>query len=72
MSRRVISISLPGELADQLDKICKSLDRGKSWAIQKALGQFLEDQADGIVAHARATDGSEPIDAEEVYRDLGI
>jgi predicted transcriptional regulator len=72
MSRKVISISLPDELAEQLDRVCKRLDRGKSWAIQSALRQFLEDQADGIVAHARANDGTEPLNAEDVYRELGI
>jgi RHH-type rel operon transcriptional repressor/antitoxin RelB len=72
MTRKIISVSLPDKLASQLDTICKKLDRGKSWAIQKALQNFLEDQADGIVAHARSNDGSQPISADEVYAELGI
>lgn len=72
MPRSIISISLPDELAEQLATYCALNERGKSWVLQHALREYLEDQIDGAVAAKRSRDKNKMIDSEEVYKTLGI
>jgi RHH-type transcriptional regulator, rel operon repressor / antitoxin RelB len=42
----MLSIRLPQELEEKLEKVSKSEDRSKSWIIRKALERYLEDLID--------------------------
>jgi RHH-type rel operon transcriptional repressor/antitoxin RelB len=68
-----ISIRLPPDLADQLDRIAKETERSKSFVIQKALEAYMEEYADLQIAWDRLHDLSDPLEsAAELRKSLAL
>ena len=72
MPRSIISVSLPDELAEKLAAYCALNERGKSWVLQRALREYLEDEIDGSIAAQRSKDKKLMVSSEEVYKNLGL
>jgi len=45
MSEPNVSVELPAELADRIDSLARSIDRPRSWVVEKAVEEYLETQA---------------------------
>ena len=56
-----VSVRLPGDLSERLDRIAKSLDRPKTYIITKALREYLEEYEDYLVALNRLNDKDDQI-----------
>ncbi len=54
-----ISVRLPADVIDTLDKVAVALDRPRSWVILRALRQYLADE------------GAEVLDVREGIAELG-
>lgn len=68
-----ISIRLPDRLAKELDDIAKETERPRSYHVQKALQNYLEDQADLQVALDRLHDvNDQMISSDEMRKSLGL
>ena len=68
-----ISVRLPPDLADQLDRIAKETERSKSFVIQKALEAYIEEYADLQIAWDRLHDLSDPLEnAAELRKSLAL
>ena len=68
-----ISVRLSKELAEQLDSIAKETERSRSFIIQKALENYIEDFADLQIALDRIHDTSDAIVSGESLRtSLGL
>lgn len=63
-----ISVRLPKELTEQLDRIAKETERPRSFIIQKALESYIEYFADLQVALDRLHDKSDPIISSKALR----
>ncbi|HEV2137821.1 MAG TPA: ribbon-helix-helix domain-containing protein [Nitrososphaerales archaeon] len=51
-----VSVRLPGDVAQRLDRLSKSLDRPKTYIVTKALREYLEEYEDYLVALHRLND----------------
>ena len=56
-----ITIRLPDKLAKELSEIAKTTERPKSFFIQKALENYLRDQAELQIALDRLRDINDPV-----------
>jgi RHH-type rel operon transcriptional repressor/antitoxin RelB len=67
-----VSVRLPEELSEKLDRLAKSLDRSKTYIITKALGEYLEEYEDYLVALNRLNDKDDLIiSGKELTDQLG-
>lgn len=67
-----VSLRLPDKTAKALEGLAKTLDRSKSYLIQKALENWLADQADHQIALDRLRDkGDSLISSAELRKRLG-
>jgi RHH-type rel operon transcriptional repressor/antitoxin RelB len=60
-----VSLRLPDEIAERLDKLSKSLDRSKTYIVTKALAEYLEEYEDYLVALHRLNDKDDRIVSEK-------
>ena len=68
-----ISIRLPDRLAKELDDIANETERPRSYHVQKALQNYLEDQADLQVALDRLHDVNDQIiSSDEMRKSLRV
>ena len=68
-----ISVRLSDALAKELDDIAHETERPRSYHIQKALQNYLDDQADLQVALDRLYDvNDQMISSDEMRRSLGL
>jgi len=68
-----ISVRLPKELAQRLDRIAKETERPRSFIITKAVESYLEESADLQVALDRLRDPSDAIVSGKRLREsLGL
>ncbi len=68
-----LSVRLPESLAKELKKVALLTERPKSFLIQKALENYLQDQADLQIALDRLRDTSDPvITIEEMRKEIGL
>jgi len=51
-----VSVRLPEELSEKLDRLAKSLDRSKTYIITRALNEYLEEYEDYLIAVNRLND----------------
>jgi len=63
-----LSVRLPDKLAQELSDIASATERSKSFLIQKALENYLSDQADLQVSLDRLRDTSDSIISIEEMR----
>ena len=64
-----LSVRLPDKLAEELSSIAVSTERSKSFLVQKALEEYLQNQADLQVSLDRLRDTSDSIISVEAMRD---
>jgi RHH-type rel operon transcriptional repressor/antitoxin RelB len=68
-----VSIRLPKQLTDQLDKVADETERSRSFVVQKALEYYLEDFADLQIALDRLNDPTDSvITGKELRKSLGL
>jgi RHH-type rel operon transcriptional repressor/antitoxin RelB len=60
-----VSLRLPEEIADRLDRLSKSIDRSKTYIVTKALAEYLEEYEDYLVALNRLNDKDDKIVPEK-------
>lgn len=64
-----ISIRLPEELAEKLDRLTRALDRPKSYVIKKALQEYIEEYEDYLIALERLRNKDDRIISEKEIRE---
>ncbi len=64
-----LSVRLPDELAKELSNIAVITERSKSFLIQKALEEYLQNQADLQVSLDRLRDTADPIISVKAIRE---
>ena len=68
-----LSVRLSDSLAKELNNISKSIERSKSFLVQKALESYLHDQVDLQVGIERLRDTSDSvISMEEMRKEIGL
>jgi len=68
-----LSVRLPDNLAKELSDIAVATERSKSFLVQKAIEEYLQNQADLQVSIDRLHDISDPIISIEAMREeLGL
>ena len=68
-----LSVRLPEKLAKELSSIAVATERSKSFLVQKALENYLQDQADLQVSLDRLRDTSDSvISIEEMRKEIGL
>ena len=68
-----LSIRLPEPLAKELDQIAEETERSRSFHIQKALENYIEDFADVQIAIDRLRDPRDPVvSGKDLRKSLGL
>ncbi len=68
-----ISVRIPDDMAEELADIADSIERSKSFLVQKALENYLQEQASLQISIDRLRDTSDPIiSVEEMRRNIGL
>jgi RHH-type transcriptional regulator, rel operon repressor / antitoxin RelB len=68
-----VSVRLPKQLTDRLDKVADETERSRSFVVQKALEYYLEDVADLQIALDRLKDPTDSvITGRELRESLGL
>jgi RHH-type rel operon transcriptional repressor/antitoxin RelB len=68
-----LSVRLPDKLAEELNKAATASERPKSFLVQKALENYLHNQADFQIALDRLRDASDPvISLDEMRKEVGL
>lgn len=68
-----ITVRLPDKIAKELSEIAKTTERPKSFFIQKALENYLRDQAELQIALDRLRDINDPvISIDEMREEIGL
>ncbi len=68
-----VSIRLPKDIAELLDRIATETERSRSFHVQKAVKIYLKQFADAQIAIDRLGDPRDPvISSEEMKRILGL
>lgn len=68
-----LSVRLPNNIAEELNKIAKATERPKSYFVLKALESYLAEQADLQIAIDRMRDTTDPvISMSDLRKELGL
>ena len=68
-----LSVRLPDVLAKELDTAASTMERPKSFLVQKALENYLHEQADLQIGLERLRDTSDPvISLDEMRKEIGL
>ena len=68
-----LSVRLPEKLAKELNNVALTIERPKSFLVQKAIESYLDDQADLQIALNRLRDTTDPIiSIEEMRKEIGL
>lgn len=71
-----LSVRIPDELTNNLEKVCQAMERSKGYIVRKALEQYLEDLQDHLIAEKSYLDyvkgGKKSVGLNEVVKKAGI
>jgi len=68
-----LSVRLPDMLAKELNNVASTMERPKSFLVQKALENYLHDQVDLQVGLERLRDTSDPaISMNDMRKEIGL
>jgi len=67
--KKNISISLDEEIIKKIDDMCRVSERTKSWLVNKAVKNYLEEIEDVEIAFQRSMDPGSEFMTEEEFRD---
>ena len=71
--QHAISVRLPEELTQGLDRVARAIDRPKTYLIRKAVEAYLAEYADYQIALDRLRDKTDPIfTSAELKKQLGL
>lgn len=71
--KKNISISFDEEIIKKIDDVCRVSERTKSWLVNKAVENYLEEIEDAEIAFQRSMDpDSRYITEKELRKDLEI
>ena len=68
----MIAVRLPESIEKRLDQLAVKTNRTKSYYIRKAIEEFLEDEADYILALERIQKNNPRISLAEMEKRLGL
>ncbi len=68
----MLSVRLPADMEKRLSRLSKRTGRPKAYYAKKAIGEFLEEQEDYLIAISRLEDNLPPIPLAEVVKRLGL
>lgn len=68
----MIAVRLPESIEKKLDQLAARTNRTKSYYIRKAIEEFLEDEADYILALERIQKNNHRISLAEMEKRLGL
>jgi RHH-type rel operon transcriptional repressor/antitoxin RelB len=68
----MLTVRLPADMEKRLSRLSKRTGRPKAYYAKKAIGEFLEDQEDYLIAISRLEDNLPPIPLAEVVKRLGL
>ena len=69
----MLSVRVPKDIEEKLEKIAKETERSKSYFVNKALKRYFEDLEDYIEAHARFIDNEAIyLSTKELKEQLGL
>ncbi len=68
----MLAVRLPKELEERLEQLAKETNRSKSYYVRKAIEEFLEDEADYILAIERLQKNNPRISLEDLEKQLGL
>lgn len=68
----MIAVRLPESIEKKLDQLAARTNRTKSYYIRKAIEEFLEDEADYILALERIQKNNPRISLAEMEKRLGL
>lgn len=70
---QTLSVRIPDEIADPLNKLCRDLERPKTFVIKKAIENYLNEYADYQIALDRFNDKDDKvISSKEMRKNLGL
>ena len=68
-----ISVRLPEEMAEELERVSQTIERPKTYIVKKALEEYLREYSDYLIAIERLMDkDDETISADEMRERLGL
>jgi len=68
-----LSLRVPDELFNPLDKLCKNIDRPRTFIIKKAIENYISEYSDYEIALERLNDKDDKIvSSYELKKDLGL
>jgi RHH-type rel operon transcriptional repressor/antitoxin RelB len=68
----MLTVRLPAEMEKRLSRLAKRTGRPKSFYAKKAIGEFLEEQEDYLIAISRLEENLPSIPLAEVVKQLGL
>jgi RHH-type rel operon transcriptional repressor/antitoxin RelB len=68
----MLTVRLPVNMEKRLSRLSKRTGRPKAYYAKKAIGEFLEEQEDYLIAISRLEDNLPPIPLAEVVKRLGL
>jgi len=68
----MIAVRLPESLEKKLDQLAARTNRTKSYYLRKALEEYLEDEADYLLAIERMQSDNPRISLDEMEKRLGL
>ncbi len=68
----MLTVRLPANMEKRLSRLSKRTGRPKAYYAKKAIGEFLEEQEDYLIAISRLEDNLPPIPLTEVVKRLGL
>jgi len=70
---QTLSVRIPDEIATPLNKLCRDLERPKTFVIKKAIENYLNEYADYQIALDRFNDKDDKvISSKEMKKNLGL
>jgi RHH-type rel operon transcriptional repressor/antitoxin RelB len=68
----MLTVRLPADMGKRLSRLSKRTGRPKAYYAKKAIGEFLEEQEDYLIAISRLEDNLPAIPLAEVVKQLGL
>jgi len=68
-----LSVRVPDELFNPLDKLCKNIERPKTFIIKKAIENYIDEYSDYEIALERLNDKDDKIiSSSELKKNIGL
>lgn len=68
----MIAVRIPIDIEKKLDQLAAKTNRTKSYYVRKAIEEFLEDEADYLLAMERIQKNNPRISLDELEKKLGV